>query len=147
MSRPDYVKAKVQTALEISKESPLTKQAKKLRKLKDEKEEIEEKLTQLNKQIDTLSETFAGEMESAGVESFKVEGVGSIYIQAINRPNIVDKDGFYKYLRDVGEAAIIKETIHAKTLQGWVNEHLEQGKALPESLNNFVQKRAMIRRS
>jgi hypothetical protein len=146
MARPAHIKAKAET--EVTTQSPtLVQWATKLRRLKDQKETLEAQLTEGNRAIDELSEKLANEMESMGVDKLRVPNVGSVFIQIKNRPNVVDQPGLLVWMKEHGFDAMVKETIHPQSLIGWVNEELEAGHELPAAINNYQQKRAIIRRS
>jgi len=146
-ARPDFIPDKVEKELVLSENTSDAEQAKVLRSLKDQKEDLEMQLKAINTQIDSLSISLAESMESHGVDSFRVTGVGSVYIQELNRPNITDKDAFIVWLDETGQGALAPRSVHYKRLESLVKEMLAEGKALPASLTNFKQKRALIRRS
>ena len=45
----------------------------------------------------------------------------------------------YQYLKDNGFGALVKETVNANTLSGWVKEQMEENDdELPEDLAEFI---------
>ncbi len=146
MARPAYIKAKAEVSGDIPEGSELEKLALSFRAARDKKEELEEELKEVNKEIDDVSGRLAEVMEAQGVDSFKRAGIGTIYIEIKNRPSIVDKDGFIRWLDDTGRGEMARRAVHPMSLESLVKEMLEEGATLPESLNNFQQRRARLRR-
>ena len=146
MARPSYIKDKQVKEKAVTNDTKPAVQARALRVLRDTKDRLEEQLKEVNRGIDTLSVQLAEEMETHGIDSFRVEGVGSVYIKLKHRPNVVDKPGMLAWLdaRSMGEMA--PRTIHHARLESLVSEMLENGETLPGWVNNFSQKRALIRR-
>lgn len=86
-------------------------------------------------------------MEAHGVDSFKIAGVGSVYLQTINRPRVVDADAFLVWLDETGQSGLAPRTVHWKRLESLVKEMIADAKPLPKSIENFQQTRALIRRA
>jgi hypothetical protein len=65
------------------------------------------------------------------------------------RPTIVDETTFFMWLRKGGEGALIKETIHPKTLESWVGKRKKANVALPDEtmLKVWTQETAQVRRA
>lgn len=145
--RPAYIKDKQETEKEVENQSPIAELARQLRVLKDRKDDLAEQEKEVNKAIDTLSEKLAGAMESANVTSFKVAGVGSVRVDEIHRPSVNDKPTFIAWLDETGQGELAPRSIHHQRLTSLVKEHLEEHKPLPPGVSDFVQKRAVIRRS
>lgn len=143
--RPAFIKDKKEKSIEAGGDDAAM--ATQLRKLKDEKEELETNLKACNASIDALSLKLAESMEAHGVDSFKVKGIGSVYLSIINRPRIIDADTFIKWLDETGQGAMAPRTVHWKRLESMVKELIESATALPTSLENFQQTRALIRRA
>lgn len=144
-TRPSYLRAKTAVEGETVLTTP-NDIARRLRYLKDLKDNIEAGSKEVNKEIDEASQALAELMESMGLDGLKVADVGTVYIEAKNRPTIKDQDEFYAYLRSHNGEGMIKETVHPQTLAAWVKEELENARSLPPSISNFIQKRAVIRR-
>lgn len=143
--RPDFIKEKAETAADA--EPTDAERAVRLRALKDEKDHLEAELKRVNASIDALSVELAESMEAHGVDSFRVAGVGSVYLQTINRPRVVDADAFIAWLDETGQSAMAPRTVHWKRLESLVKELIADAKPLPNSLENFQQTRALIRRA
>ena len=144
-TRPAFIEEKPEVEAEAN--PTVTDLAKDLRRLKDMKENIEEQLKKTNGEIDEASTKLADLMETQGVDSFKVAGVGSVYIQTLNRPTVVDKDALIVWLDSRGMSDCAPRSCHHKKLESIVKELLEDSQPLPACLNVFQQKRALIRRS
>lgn len=102
-------------------------------------------LKELNKKFEQLSKYLADRMDTAEMTGFKVAGVGTVSIGNDNKPYQADKETFFKWLRETGNAGLIQETVHPMKLLGLVNEHTKNNKPLPPGVGNFVLRRAKIR--
>jgi hypothetical protein len=88
-------------------------------------------------------------MESAGITSFKVPGIGSVSIRnetyvsvlAENRPKL------HEELRASGNGDLITESVNPQTLKSWAKEQLEQGNEVPDVVKLTFVKEAKLRRS
>jgi len=121
-----------------------------LRELKDEKEKLGEQEKRINIEISQIETLKLPEMmESAGITSFKVPGIGSVSIRnetyvsvlAENRPQL------YEELRASGNGDLITEQVNPQTLKSWVKENLEAGNEVPDVIKVTYVKEAKLRRS
>lgn len=121
-----------------------------LRALKDEKERIGARETEINKEIVQIEQSKLPEMmEAAGITSFKVPGIGSVSVRdevfvsvlAENRPKL------HEELKASGNGDLITESVNANTLKSWVKEQLDQGNAVSDAIKLTFVKTAKLRRS
>ena len=121
-----------------------------LRSLKDEKEELEEKLKAVNLAIkDIAVYKLPKAMEDAEVEKMTISGVGTVYIKHVIYASLPEehRDRAYEWLAENGHGALIKETVNANTLKAWAKEQLENNTPLPEFIKASFVNEATIRRS
>lgn len=130
--------------------SRLTEMVKRLRTLKNEKERAEAGLKAINSEIRKLAEQdIPTYMEENEIEKETVSGVGTVFLQTKVYANVKadDREAFFAWLRDNGNADLIKETVHPATLNAFAKEQLSEGKALPETLEARLYPTATLRRS
>lgn len=153
--RPAYIKDKKLQEADAAPDSTLGEMALKMRGLKDDKDALEDKLTQVNKDIAALSLKIDSQFESMKIDKVRVTGAGTLYVGIENHPNVNDPEGFIKWLDDNGEGAMAKRTIHPSTLKSWVTEMLKANKALPKAklngkewdlVTNFQERRIKLLR-
>ena len=122
----------------------LERKARELYRLIDEQDHAEAKLKAVKENIDLLQLEFVALMKDNGILKKNVEGVGEIYLYTFLRASIPDavKEATYQNLKQIGEGNLIKtvESIHHKTLSGYVNGLLKDGKPIPAGIEyNFVE--------
>lgn len=154
MALPDYVEEREDQTPDLTEDErkvydgkTMAQVAQEVRNYWSAKKALEDDAKANNAKFSQLSKYLAERMESAQMTSFKVADLGTVYIAHDNKPYVTDRDLFFKYLRENGAEAMIKETVHPRTLLGWVNEQLEDNKELPDGVHNFILKRAKIRKS
>ena len=123
---------------------------KKLRELKDKHEELDQQAKQVKAEFDDILENVIPQlMEVHGRETVTIGGVGGlslgekvhVYCKVAYEPE------FFAYLRERGDGAIIKESIHHQTLCSWGKEKLAACEALPEYLTITAKTVGKFRRS
>ena len=121
-----------------------------LRRLKDKKDQLNDQLTETNKQITHIEQAkLPSMMETAGITAFKVAGIGSVsvknetftYVPADNREQLHSK------LREQGHGDLITESVHHSTLNSFVKECLAAGIEVPDEIKVTYAKVAKLRRS
>lgn len=134
----------------------ITDAVKRLRELKDKKDDLEEQLKAVNKEAKELQERVLPKlMDDADIESWKVTGAGTCYIKqelyvSMTKadPNGDDHEApFYSWARD-NAPFLISEYIHPARLKSWAKERLEKGEALPDNTlkATFVPTATLLRR-
>jgi len=127
----------------------LTTMVQELRTAKDEKERLENQVKELNKTIRRLAEQDIPEyMDENDIEKLTVEGVGTVYLTTKVYANVKaeNKEAFYEWLRENGNAALIKETVYPATLNAFAKEQLGNGVALPDVIDARLYPTANLRR-
>lgn len=103
-----------------------------VRTLRTEKEELEGKLTSINRALADLNPRILKQLDALGITNIKADGVGTAYIFDMAVPKVVDADKLVGWLDANGEGGIARRTIHHQTLGAWYRERLENGQAVPE---------------
>lgn len=120
-----------------------------LRTAKDRKKELEDELKTVNGKIRSLAEhEIPDYMEENDIDKLSVEGVGTCYLtqKVYASVKVDDREGFYEWLRENGNADLIKETVYPATLNAFAKEQLSEGKALPEMCEARLYPTANLRR-
>lgn len=79
-----------------------------------------------------------GAMDEAGIESIRVEGVGTAYLTSDYNISIVKdkKEEAYDWLTENDHGDAIIETVNTGTLKSIIKKHLSNGDTLPEGVFN-----------
>jgi hypothetical protein len=132
----------------------LTDAVKRLRTLKDYKEELEDKLKEVNKEAKDLQERVIPRlMEDSEIEKATIEGAGTIYVKQelyVSMLPAFDEEAeapFYSWARE-NAPDLIKPYIHPGRLKSFCKESLENGVALPDNMikATFVPMGTLLRR-
>mgnify|MGYP003415197054 CR=1 FL=1 len=103
--------------------------------LRSQKEMLEAQLSEINKEFDQIRlQDIPSEMESEGVKSITLEGLGRVGLTAdlyISCP-AEKKPELYDWFRANGYSPLVVDYIHPSTLKAWAKERLLQAQALPE---------------
>ena len=101
------------------------------------KEEIEEKLKQINQHYDYLRYTLLPQrFDDEGLQNMKIDGVGRVSLSSGLYASIkTDMKGrAYEYLADTGHGDIVTITINAQTLAATIKSMIQKGEDVPEEL-------------
>ena len=128
----------------------LQEYAKQLKGLLENQEHVEKTLSDLKETIDMLQSEFVKFMEDNQIAvTPEIEGIGvcKLDIKTIGRVNEADQPIFFSWLKEQGEGGMIKtkESVHRKTLEGWVNKRLDANLPLPEQVKLFTVKKVVIK--
>lgn len=132
------------------KDSKLHEFARELRGLTDEIAVQEAATKTLKHRRDELKKHVLPEaMELAEIDSFKVEGVGTIFLKQQVFSSILkeDRPRWYDWLRANGLEDLIVEWVFPQTQKAFVKERLESGDELPDFLNATFAQEVQLRRS
>lgn len=77
-----------------------------------------------------------GQMETEGLENFRLDGVGRVGLTADMWVSIpaATKEAFYEWLRQNGREAIITNTVNASSLKAMAKNAIKNGEPLPPDL-------------
>jgi hypothetical protein len=121
---------------------------KELKKLKKEKEALEEALKVIDSKITTLAVTeIPPLMESSEIDKMTIDEVGTCFIQTKVYASIKKEDQplVYRWLKKNKHGALIVPYIFPQTLKSFAKEQLEQGKPLHDKLKVTLVPTASIR--
>lgn len=103
--------------------------------LKDTVKELAEKLSALQKHVDSISYDMLPTMfGNQDVKTIKVEGVGRVSINDRWSASMLSKERALGWLRGSGNEGIIIETVNSQTLGAFAKEQAIAGKPLPEEI-------------
>jgi hypothetical protein len=114
----------------VVKGKTLTDLAKEVKPLIQKKKKLEGQVEELSSAIHAILVGVVPKiMEDAEQDFVNIPGIGALELSTEVYPYVAGDaiDTFYKWLRERQQGAIIKETIHPKTLQAFVKEQLEAG--------------------
>lgn len=112
---------------------------KEMRRIQNEKDEVESDLKQYNKHFDFLRITKIPQvMEDEGIKNMNVEGVGRVSLTADMHVSVKEglKEAFYLWLRDNGREDLIQPTVNSSTLKATVKTMVKNGEEIPDDLLN-----------
>ncbi len=113
----------------------LTILAKELFEKKQEKDEAEKDLAEINKRIQKLAEGLIPEiMQDQELTKFTIDKVGTISLKSDLRTYVhaEDREKVIQWLKDNGYGDIVKETAHHVTVRAWAKEMISDGHEVPE---------------
>jgi len=105
----------------------LTKLCAELHALKKQRKEQDQAVKDTNKDIANIDSQIQGIYIDEGITSQKILGIGTVSMVETQRASMKDPELLYEHLRNLGEDAIIKETIHPQTLSAWYKSKLAEG--------------------
>jgi len=128
----------------------LTEFARSLSDLKARKNELEDSLKDVNEQIKTIAENeLPRAMEDADIESFRVDGVGTVFLQNKIYVSVLadDREKLYDWLRENGHDDIVKDWVFPQTLTAFAKEQMTEGNPLPDFLKATFIPTAALRKA
>lgn len=128
----------------------LTEYAKNLRNLKTRKDKLEDELKAVNEQIKMVAEIdLPKAMEDADIESFKVENIGTVYLQNKLYVSVLadDREKLYGWLRDHGHGDLIKDWVFPQTLTAFAKEQMNENNPLPDFVKATFIPTAALRKA
>ena len=106
-------------------------------RLKTSKDELEEKLTEINKRIEILArQEIPNAMDEAGIQNINFEGIGRISLRGDVFASIAadNKEAAYEWLEATGRGSLIKPTVNSSTLKAAIKAWILEGEQIPEDL-------------
>lgn len=125
-------------------------------KLRREKESLEAKLSEINKELrgteddpGGLEAKIAQFMEDSDLKTVKYDDLGSVTLKAPTpRPTYAKENEakVFEYVSAQGAVQIIKSTIHPGTFSAFIKEILAKGETLPEFIEVYYQPSLMYKK-
>ena len=113
--------------------------AKKLKELKDTKNDLEARLKEINAEIDTVDFDLATMMTDSETQNFTVAGTMFCLTNKVRASAVADRqEELYEALRNEGYGDLVYETVNANSLSAFVKEQMEEHDDVPEWLNGLV---------
>ena len=82
----------------------------------------------------------ADAMKTAGLKSFKADGIGGFRTHIETYPNTKDKAALVAFIKKRKSLKFLwKVAINGNTLKAWVKELMEQGKKLPPGVDPYIE--------
>jgi hypothetical protein len=106
-------------------------------KIREIREQYEEKLGEINKEYDFLRLNLVPRMmDDQGIDNIRVDGVGRISLTGDMYVSIKaeNRQAAYQYFIDIGKSSLIQETINPSTLKAAVKAMIKAGEEVPEDL-------------
>lgn len=148
MERPDYIKPRQETEVVVPEGATEASLGTELMRLKAAKEEAENKLSEIQRELDKTEEQLASLMEARKLDKFTAGGV-TFFTKEVNYPSVREdqKEALFQWLDENGHGAIAKRSIHPSTLRSWVTDQIAEGEPLPSQISNFTKTRVNTRRN
>lgn len=157
---PDHIKPKTKVEHEVT-DNDLKEMCARFVQLKDEKDDLEEKLKAINKELDGWEDKETGEvhaglhekiyevMVAKGFDLVRVPALASFWPKPENYPSISENDMpyFIQWLDEHQMGMIAKRTVHWQTLKGWVNDRLKNNEEVPKMVNVAIKMKIGYRRT
>ena len=114
--------------------------AERLKTLRDEKSASEQRMKDINAELDEVERQLAEFMTNTETQNFTRGGTMFSLTSKTRASAVADcKDKLYKALKRKGHGSLVYETVNANSLSAFVSEQLaENGEELPKWLNGLV---------
>lgn len=110
-----------------------------MRKLQGEKEELEETLKGINRDLDELRLRAIPEwMAENDIRTATFDGIGRVQLAMDCYATIKDKAAGYQWLQEHGYDGLITDYIQPSTFKAAVKDALKNGQTFPEELFNIT---------
>ena len=105
--------------------------ADKYHEIREKKRAAEKVVDDIKAEEDMVRTTLTNKMEELGLQSFKVEGKGTFYLQTSFFPKVIDEAKMIDWLDKQGATNIAPRTIHKAAFKEFYQERLEKDLPLP----------------
>ena len=100
--------------------SDITKIAQKLYSLRQKKEDIQDTLKLVQKELDQIESELISDLQQAGINRVDVEGCGSFSLATRRFYKITDREAIYQFLLERDNTDLL--TVNHQTLNAYVKE-------------------------
>jgi hypothetical protein len=107
------------------------------------KEALEESISELNVEIEALSQMLCEALEDQDMQKVTLSSGALVYLQDTPYPQVKDKEALMAWIKKQKMNTLL--TIHYQTLKGLVNEMLVGGKPCPPGVEVFLKTSARLR--
>ncbi len=111
-----------------------------LKTKREAKKILEDSMKNINLEMEEIETELVEAMLREEMQSFNRAGQMFYLRNSVKASARAGKQAeLYQYLKDNGFGALVKETVNANTLSGWVKEQMEENDdELPEDLAEFI---------
>lgn len=113
-----------------------------LRALKEQKEKKNEEIKAINGAITQVENMLLTELQSDGVDTISVNGVGTVYITTTDYPQVTDMDAFVNWCAENNRADMIQKRVSSTAFK----QYLEETNEYPDGVNSYVKETVNLRR-
>lgn len=123
--------------MEMKSEEPiaLTSEATQLAKQyhagRQRKDELTKQLDDVKAELDMIGEDLTKKMEELGLQTFKLEGLGTYYLQTSFYPKVLDAEKVIDWLDKNGQSNIAPRTIKGPAFKEFYQERVEHDQPIP----------------
>ncbi len=117
-----------------------------LRKLMDEKDDIEERKSALNASIKVIKYKLLEHFEANDIAALRMKNIGTASLIEKTVGKVIDHDLARQSLMELGREDIFKDSFYERELNKLVKEALGRGDALPEGIDYTELKEVRLHR-
>ena len=114
-----------------------------LRNLKEQKEKKNEEIKAINSSITHVENMLMSELQTDGLDTIKVSGIGTVYITTTDYPQVTDMDSFVKWCAENNRADMIQKRVSSTAFKQYVEEFNEY----PDGVDSYVKETVNLRRN
>lgn len=114
-----------------------------LRNLKEQKEKKNEEIKAINSSITQVENMLISELQTDGLDTIKVSGIGTVYITTTDYPQVTDMDSFVKWCAENNRADMIQKRVSSTAFKQYVEEFNEY----PDGVDSYVKETVNLRRN
>lgn len=110
-----------------------------LHRLRDEKKATEDKVKELNREIEEVDKELVEAMLESELQSINMSGF-TFYLntRTFATAKAEGKIELYEWFKENGHESMVQETVNAQTLAAWVREQLDEADELPKEIQPLL---------
>lgn len=114
-----------------------------LRKLKDEKDSLNEQLKALNAEIEVQERSLIEKLEIDGLDTVSIRGLGTAFVTTKDYPQVDDMEAFVKWCYENNRVDMIQKRISSTAY----NQYVQEENIMPEGTKVFQKSTLNFRRN
>ncbi len=128
--------------IEAEPQKQLRELSHRIRQVQEAKAALVKEADKIKAQEGMLKAKLLEVMDSLQMQSFKMKGVGLVYVHASPKISVLkaDKPEVMKWLKENGHGDIVKEDVNASTLKAFVVGLREEGFPLPPLIREYLHR-------
>ncbi len=115
--------------------------------LRTKKAVIESELDAVKEELNKVESEFIMWLENNDLQSIKHDRYGTAFLREEVYARVTDEEKAFTWLRNNNMDALIKPTVHSKSLSAAMKEWMSTGAVAPEGIDAFVKTKIGVRRS